>query len=204
MLNLCVIGYKRTRQGLRIPNSAEISLDELARRLRSDDSEAFAELYRRLNQSIVRYIQRFVDSTPQSYDILQDVYLKLWEQRQKIRPDTNIKALLYTMARNRSLNVIRKESRQTTLESTELDGLSSQGQMPDARFEAEVLKENVDEWLSRLPKRRAEAFMLSRFHDLKYKDVAAIMGLSERTVQTHVLHALRDLRVMLAQHRQRQ
>lgn len=176
----------------------------MARKLRTDDSEAFAELYRRLNQSIVRYIQRFVDDTPRSYDVLQDVFMKLWEQRTTIRPDTNIKALLYTMARNRSLNIVRKESRQSRMDATDLDGLSSEGQLPDARLDAGVLKEHVDDWLSRLPPRRAEAFMLSRFHDLKYKEVAAIMGLTERTVQTHVLHALRDLRIMLAQHRQRQ
>lgn len=121
-----------------------------------------------------------------------------------MRDDTNLKALLYTMARNRSLNVIRKESKQADIDTDVLFELIENGDSADAELEHKILKAEVSKWLALLPPRRAEAFMLSRFHDLKYSEVADIMNLSERTVQTHVLHALRDLRGRLSTFRQEQ
>ncbi|NND70851.1 MAG: RNA polymerase sigma-70 factor [Rhodothermales bacterium] len=177
---------------------------ELAGRIRSSDPDAYADAYNQLKGPLIRYIQRFISDTSASYDVLQDVFLKLWEQRSSMRDDTNLKALLYTMARNRSLNVIRKESRQADIDTDVLFELTHSDDSIDANLEHKVLREHVTEWLGKLPPRRAEAFMLSRFHDLKYSEVASIMKLSERTVQTHVLHALRDLRAKLSAFRQEQ
>jgi RNA polymerase sigma-70 factor (ECF subfamily) len=161
-------------------------------------------VYSLLKGPLIRYVQRFIKDTSASYDVLQDVFLKLWEQKSSLRNDTNLKALLYTMARNRSLNVIRKESKQADIDSEMLFELTASDDSIEANLEHKVLKEHVNEWVSKLPPRRAEAFLLSRFHDLKYSEVASIMGLSERTVQTHVLHALRDLRAQLSAFRQEQ
>ena len=133
---------------------------------------------------------------------LQDVFLKLWEQRQSLRLDTNIRALLYTMARNRSINVVRKESRKENLDAMMEENIPNEPAPADEAIDAGKLRDHLEERVSQLPPRRAEAFMLSRFHDLRYSEVASIMGLSERTVQTHVLHALRYLRSKLATYRQ--
>ena len=176
----------------------------LAGQIKKSDAAALAEVYHRLNKPLVAYIQRFVRDTDTSYDVLQDVFLKLWEQRKSMRDGTHLKAFLYTMARNRSLNVIRKNSKQVDVENETINEVASSGVAADDLIQTKVLKGKIDEWLSLLPPRRAEAFMLSRFHDLKYSEVATIMNLSERTVQTHVLHALRDLRIKLAAYQQDQ
>ena len=59
---------------------------------------------------------------------------------------------------------------------------------------AEDLRKHIRRWIDALPARRAEAFVLSRDHGLKHHEIAAIMEVSERTVDTHILLALRDLR----------
>ncbi len=178
------------------------SLDNLATRIRKSDSAALEEAYRLLSDPLVRYLRRFLSDTASAYDVLQDIFLKLWEDRESLREDTRLKPLMYTMARNRALNVIRKNSKQAEMDDEQLIHAAGIAAQTEGMLDAAQLQTKVDEWLAQLPPRRAEAFMLSRFHELKYSEVAIIMGLSERTVQTHVLHALRDLRKNLQSYQQ--
>ena len=67
----------------------------------------------------------------------------------------------------------------------------------DTQFEASQLKAYLNQWIEELPERRREAFMLSRHHDLSHREISEIMGLSERTVNTHIFLALKHLRKRL-------
>ncbi len=177
--------------------TAEPTLDELAQRIRASDQAAFTEAFRRLKEPLVRYAQRITQDVPTAYDVLQDVFTKLWEGRETLAENTTLKALLYTMARNRALNLGRHTARISRVDVAEAQDRVAVAPPGDEALEAQHLEACVHRWISELPPRRAEAFMLSRYHGLKYSEVSAIMGLSERTVQTHVLHAMRDLRVRL-------
>ena len=176
---------------------AEPSLDALAQRIRASDRAAFAEAFRHLKEPLVRYIQRITQDVPTAYDVLQDVFTKLWEGREKLAEDTTLKALLYTMARNRAFNMGRYTARVSRVDVAEAQDRYATAPPADEAVEAKHLERLIHRWIDELPPRRAEAFMLSRYHGLKYSDISTIMGLSERTVQTHVLHAMRDLRARL-------
>ena len=190
MLNTQLRSVPRVRK-------AEPSLDALAQRIRTSDQAAFAEAFRRLKEPLVRYVQRITQDVPTAYDVLQDVFTKLWEGRENLAENTTLKALLYTMARNRALNLSRHTARISSTDVAEAQDRYATAPPADEAVEAQYLEVQVHRWISELPPRRAEAFMLSRYHGLKYSDISTIMGLSERTVQTHVLHAMRDLRVRL-------
>lgn len=121
--------------------------------------------------------------------------MKLWEDRRTLSVKVSLKALLYTMVRNRALNSLRRNkwiARDKTVED------AYNGHEPalsgDASLEADDLRRHLYAWIADLPERRAEAFVLSRFHGLKHSEIADIMGISERTVDTHILLALRTLR----------
>lgn len=176
---------------------AEPTLDELAQRIRASDRAAFAEAFRRMKDPLVRYAQRITQDVPMAYDVLQDVFTKLWEGRERLAENTTLKALLYTMTRNRALNLNRHTARISRVDVTEAQDRYAAEPGGEEALEAQHLHARIHQWISELPPRRAEAFMLSRYHGLKYSEVSAIMGLSERTVQTHVLHAMRDLRARL-------
>jgi RNA polymerase sigma-70 factor (ECF subfamily) len=177
--------------------TSEPTLDELAQRIRASDRDAFSEAFTRLKEPLVRYVQRFTPDVPTAYDVLQDVFANLWEGRAKLAENTTLKGLVYTMARNRAFNLNRRSARISETDVTEALDRVVTAPPGDAVFEAHYLEAQIHRWISELPPRRAEAFILSRYHGLKYKDISTIMGLSERTVQTHVLHAMRDLRMRL-------
>ncbi len=172
-----------------------------AARIKDSDRDAFAAVFQSMSAKLVRYAQTITRDKASAYDILQDVFLKLWEIRERIDPDSSLQSLLYTMTRNAAINFSRKQSalRHNNTENEEyFDHLYDETRPTiDAMFEARNLNERISWWIDELPERRKEAFILSRHHDLTHREISKIMGLSERTVNTHIFLALKHLRARL-------
>ena len=171
------------------------TLSELSRRLRHSDREAYAEVFRRFHGPLVRYARRITNDEAVAYDVLQDVFMKLWEDRKMLTVKVSLKAMLYTMVRNRALNSLRRSKWIST--DTAVEDVGDPPEVApsgDEVLAAKDLRQHLQAWIDKLPGRRAEAFVLSRYNGLKHSEIAAIMGISERTVDTHILLALRDLR----------
>ena len=170
---------------------------EWSRRIRQSDRRAFAEMFNAMNEKLVRYASGITKDEESAYDVLQDVFLKLWEKRETLDPQSSLQSLLYTMTRNASLNVNRRKGYlvhdDQLFERSELGTMK--GEAPsDEKLNAKQLTQKVYQWIDELPQRRREAFTLSRQHDLSHKEISEIMGLSERTVNTHIFLALKHLR----------
>ena len=125
-------------------------------------------------------------------DVVQDVFLTLWRERERLAGGEALQSLLYTMVRNRSLNATRR--RRWHGDAAAAAEPASDAPAADLALDADGLRRRLHAWIDRLPPRRGEAFSLSRFHGLRHAEIAAVMGLSERTVNTHILLALRELR----------
>jgi len=172
--------------------------DDLVRRLRRSDQSAFSEIFDALHAPVLRYVQRILRDEDESYDVLQDVFTKLWEGRKDLNVHSSLKALIYRMARNRALNVLRKNDRMIAQSEIEaFPEISDPSPSAEAFFSVDQLSKRLAGWVSALPPRRAEAFVLSRYHELSADEISNLMNLSKRTVETHILHALRDLRAQM-------
>jgi RNA polymerase sigma-70 factor (ECF subfamily) len=175
---------------------ADAQDERLSERVRSGDRQAFREMFLALHGPLVRYARSLTGDDEAAYDILQDTFLKLWTQREEFVPHTSLKAMLYTMVRNAALNERRNRLRRAELRSHPAFP-SRHAAGSDADFAAQELAERIHSWIDELPERRAEAFRLSRHAGLSHREIARIMGVSERTVGTHILLALRHLRERL-------
>ncbi len=153
-----------------------------------------------MSAPLVRYAQSILHDEAGAYDVLQDVFLKLWERRVSVDPESSLQALLYTMTRNACLNARRRNGylvHESDDDAGPLNRLESNELAADQAMDADDLQDRMDTWIQQLPDRRREAFLLSRRHDLSHKEISDLMGLSERTVNTHIFLALKDLRVRL-------
>lgn len=177
----------------------EASPPGLAERLEAGTADAHDEAFRRFYAPLVRYARGFVGDGDAARDVVQDVFLKLWETRETLDVRSSLKAMLYTMVRNRALNVNRRQKKKAAAPTIPEARRQQQEHAPppDLAVEAEVLRERIYQWVRELPERRAEAFTLSRYHGLSNQEIAETMGVAERTASTHVYHALRDLRERL-------
>ena len=177
---------------------ARESFSDWATRLRQSDRGAYASLFKAVSAKLVRYAQRFTRDEASAYDVIQDVFVKLWDIRENLNPESSLQALLYTMTRNAALNVNRKNG--YLVHSDQLEGEDGNWHSTprtDLEIDARKLSAQLSQWIDALPERRKEAFVLSRYHDLSHKEISNIMGLSERTVNTHIFLALKHLRTRL-------
>ena len=158
------------------------------------DRNDFADVFRRFYAPLVRYACRLTGDTASAGDVLQDVFLKLWEDRDKLTVEVSVRALLYTMVRNRALNQNRRKRWIATGVAVADLQVIDYAPGSEETLATDELQRHLYRWIGELPPRRAEAFTLSRYHGLRHSEIAAIMDVSERTVDTHILLALRELR----------
>ncbi len=171
-----------------------------SRRLRRSDQAAYTELFQATYDALYRYAWYFTHDQEAAYDVLQDVFLKLWQVRERIDPARSLKALLYQMTRNTALNHVRHARRHAADALDEVLHEPAETPRPADELDAGALETHVEAWIAELPERRREAFMLSRYQGLSHVEIARIMNLAPKTVNNHIVLALQHLRSRLLRH----
>src|SRR5687768_7707145 len=180
-----------------VPTASRESELELLARIASGDRGAFEQLFRDHYAALVRFGEGLLRSRELAEDTVQEVLLNLWRQRETVRVDDSLRAYLYRAVRNRALNHIRNERvrreavPQLVLESREASP-AADSELAETELEAAVRAA-----IAELPPRCREVFELSRVRGLKYQEIAEVLGISIKTVETQMGRALRSLRERL-------
>jgi RNA polymerase sigma-70 factor, ECF subfamily len=163
------------------------------------DAGAFAAILDLYWRPLVLYCARIVGGHASAEDIAQDAFVRLWEHREKWRPRSSPRALLYTIARNQALN--QRKSAAARLRSLVHRTASAPPQCvttPAECTEASELRAAIERAIAHLPARQQEVVTLSRFDGLTRDEIAAVTGLSPQTVANYLVAALAALRTTLA------
>lgn len=162
------------------------------------DESAFDALFRAHYLGLCRYAQAILKGSPDdSEDIVQQVFIKIWEHRQTLSIQWSLKAYLYKMTHNRCLNFVRDT--QTRAKHHQENALFMEKQTEPSMGDAlQHLSERVQQALETLPTECRRIFELSRFESLKYREIADQLGISIKTVETQMGKALQRLRLELA------
>jgi len=139
------------------------------------------------------YAQKMVALTDEeARDVVQDVFVKFWNDRKKLDIQFSIRSYLFISVKNKCFDVLRKKNRNIKVQE-----ISSELDITDESFETYVLSELealFDLSLNKLPERCREIFELSRLHGLKNREIAAKLNLSEKTVENQITKALHILK----------
>ena len=160
------------------------------RLINDDDIGAFEQIYKMYEKQLGKYAFQFTKSRFITDEIIQEVFFKLWLHRKNLRKDGNIKAYLYRMVRNRSLNYIRDALQHEDLaEVLKKDALSAREQAdhPIISMDLDTLMDNI---LERLPERKRDIYRLSRQQGKSNKEIARQLGITIKTVENHIWEAL--------------
>ena len=168
-------------------------LSEWCERLKASDHSAYEEIFRSLYDPLLKYAVYLTKSRPVALDIIQDAFLKLWERRTTLNPDKSVKALLYLIVRNLAFNYNRDTASRVAKLSDPTHQTLPVLPGPDELFEAGALKEKLTTWIDALPIRQREALVLSRMQGLSHDEIASVMNVSPRTVNNHIVRALKYL-----------
>ena len=166
----------------------------LCKRLIGSDKRALDELFRDMFPKLVGYAWKYTGQKESASDVVQEAFIKLWKIREDLNPNESVKAYLYSTVRNLSLNHIRDNSRVQT--GLKLADLNKEAVQPEVEQRDETNKQKmklIKKWISELPERQQEAFMLSRFEGLDHEEISLVMNVSPRTVNNHIMQALKNL-----------
>lgn len=182
-----------------------------ADRIRTGDARAYETVFRSLYPSLVTYVARIVDSQAVGEELVQEIFLTLWQRRATLEiAEGSLSAYLFTSARNRALAHLRREKVATRWReratfdaliaerelSRDAGGRDGGGGMPDA-VEVE-LSVAIAAAVAALPPRARQVFTMHRQGGRTYGEIAAELGVSLRTVENHMSAALKSLRARLA------
>lgn len=164
-----------------------------ARRIRESDASALEAFFRAVHAPLVRYASRFVTEAS-AEDVVQDAFVRIWNGRERIDPSQSLKAFAYRTVRNLSLNRIRDGKTRDALLAERYEAPLSAAPDPHDDLARSDLAERLRDWIGELPARQREALELSRFEGLTHDEVAEAMDVSPRTVNNHLVKALRAIR----------
>jgi len=135
-------------------------------------------------------------NTETATDIAQETFLKVWEKRSTIQAN-KIKGLLFKIANDQFVSHYRKEKR--SFEFFKYYRFDAYSNPPDEQLAFEQLKEKYREVLDRMPEKQRTVFLMSRVENLKYAEIAEMVGISIKAVEKRMKKALENLRLNLKQ-----
>jgi RNA polymerase sigma-70 factor (ECF subfamily) len=172
-----------------------IGSSDLLAKLKQGNPKAFEVIYNELHQKIYNFSLRLLLSSEDAKEIVQRVFVALWEQRDKIDKDKSISAYLFSIARY----MIYQEFRNQVYRKAALEFLlASDINLHETTKDEILFNELTDilhEIIDQLPARQKEIFHLSRDSGLSYKQIADQLNISENTVDTQLRRALNFVRI---------
>lgn len=152
---------------------------------------AFDLIYDRYSNRVFGYVLRYIKNRQDAEEILQDVFVKIWENRDRINSSYSFESFIFTIAYNRVISLLRKRiSEKRYLEH--LLSMKEIAEAPDVIGEMDFLRlhEQVESLIQRLSPRQREVFNLCRKEGLTHDEVAKRLNISVNTVRNHMVSAL--------------
>lgn len=175
----------------------KFKLDTILAGLSKDQESTLEELYNYYYPRLYEFSRSFLKTEDGIDDILQEVFIRIWQNRRKINDPASFNAFIFTITRNLLLNELRSRLNHQNLKdeirklsiAPEYDGFN-QTQYKD-------LKSRVEDIIGVLPERQKEIFILSRTEGLSHKEIAGKLQITTKTVEYHISLAIKSIKAKL-------
>lgn len=171
----------------------------LLERLQQQDSRAMNLVYELYWAPMLSHAFRMLQDEEACQDILQEVFLTLWDKAPTLHADTVIPAYLHVLVRNRVLNALAKEKVKTDHLESFTRFAQGQSLAPDAYYIEQELAEEVDKEVAKMPEGMRQVYELSRIQQLSHQEIAEILAISPHTVKRQMNKVLSRLRQYIKQ-----
>lgn len=166
---------------------------ELYLKLKVGDEGAFNALFRKYYSAMCHFANQFLHDRELAEEIVQDMFVKIWEKRTVLNIETSVKQYLFRSIRNHCLNQIQHEKIKKQYANKVLESAHQEINTEQYYLEVDLIS-RIEKSIESLPPKRKEIFRLSREQGLKYKEIADELGISVKTVEAQMGLALKYLR----------
>jgi len=170
---------------------------ELVILMMASHEPALAELFRRYEVKLYAYVSRFSKNPDLVEEILQDVFVSLWEYRATIDPAMPLGALLYKISKNKILNAVRQESRMVQVHKAYSLSMEVSRDLTEEKVIQNDYQRIMDKAIANLPRQRRSIFRMNHQEGKTYDEIAATLGISRNTVRNQMIKSLKYVRDFL-------
>jgi RNA polymerase sigma-70 factor (ECF subfamily) len=175
-------------------SESDLSLFDCARK---GNTRAYSVLFKKYYEQLYQFAGRYVHDMQSAEEIVQDVFVHIWENRQKFRITTSVKAYLYKAVRNKALNHIKAMNVKSRRMSESSWQLEQDVRTPEQELESGRVTEAFYAALRQLPERGRQVFLMKKLDGLTYPEIADTLNISENTAKTLVFRSVNTLRKKL-------
>lgn len=169
----------------------------LIKQIKKGNHKAYELLFYKYFKVLVVFAKKYLNDLDVAQDITQELFVQIYEKRESLHIHTNLKGFLYTSVKNRCLDYIKTSKIQSDHKNIIKEQLLDQ-HFDDTDFIEETeLQEKIHKAILDLPEQNQKIFKLSRLEGKSNQEIANELGLSKRTVETHISNALKKLRTSI-------
>jgi len=166
---------------------------ELFNKIKAGDKQSFKLLFNNYYSRLCSYTEKITGRDDIAEEIAQGVFIKIWENRYNINIQKNVKGYLFRSVHNHALKYIQAQKIEAKyIEYNEIFGTGHTTEISDFEL-SEIINKSINE----LPEKCREVFLMSRIDQLKHKEIANKLGISEKTVEVQIRNANLKLREKL-------
>lgn len=189
--------------------AAEEPADDFAlmRRIGGGDRAAFAELVGRYQNMVVGTVAKMLGNSSDAEDLAQQVFLRIWKNAARYKPEAKFTTYLFTIVRNLVFNETRRLSRKREVSLDEREEITGAGSLsaeaaksPEEEILRDELQAAVDAAIAGLPEAQRMAVVLRRYENVPYEEIAVVLGLSVSAVKSLLFRARTTLREALQEY----
>ena len=163
--------------------------------LKSPDGKhgAFELMVKAYSRKLYWHVRRLVGDHEDANDVIQNVYIKVWENLGRFRGDARIYTWLYRIASNEALNFIQGKSRRSTVALSENEEQYSALAHDESGPDGDAIQQKLEKAIGRLPHKQRLVFNLRYYEDMKYEDMAEVTGTSVGALKASYHHAVKKI-----------
>ncbi|HJT73553.1 MAG TPA: RNA polymerase sigma-70 factor [Chitinophaga sp.] len=168
---------------------------ELLAQVAAGDEAAFRTIVRFYHPRVFSHALAFTKSYPEAEEITQDIFLKVWQQKDKLPAIESFRNFLYISGRNQIISSMRKQVMQT---GQTIEDPLEENFLPDQQYQYKEMYQLILKAIEQLPPQQKAVFTLSRMEHLSHEQIAEKLNISKHAVNWHIVQALGNLRNYLA------
>jgi RNA polymerase sigma-70 factor (ECF subfamily) len=172
-------------------------IEVIINRLKQDEKSALDDLFGYYYPRLFHFSKSILKIETDVDDILQEVFVKLWLNRQKIGNAETFNSYIFTITKNEVLNLIRTNIRNNSFKNELFQRSVAEEFQMQSQLEFNEVKSGINQVVSQLPEKRRQIFILSRTEGLSNREIAQQLNISEKTVEDHITHAIKKIKTSL-------
>lgn len=171
----------------------------LIHQINTGNELVFEKVFKQYFKTLQNYAYTILNDLDVAEEMVQNVFLKIWEKREKLPQDANIGSYLYKSVYHESLNWLRHEKVKLSHQQHTFYSMKDETDNAADRIKMKQLEEHLQKALNDLPQQCRTIFQMSRFDEMRYREIANELGISIKTVENQMGKALRLMRLKLVE-----